>query len=345
MNTQTALITGASSGIGLELARVFAKNGYNLVLTARTEDVLQTLRHELALAHAVTVTVIPADLTEPGACQALFDKVKADDIQIDVLVNDAGQGILGKFWEVEWDKLSRIIQLNVVALTELTHLFLPGMIAHGKGHIMNVASIAGFIPGPLMAVYNASKGFVLLLTEALAQELKSTGVHVTALCPGPTETNFATNAGMGSMEEMHAPGAKEVAEFGFRAMQKGEVVAIHGLGNSLFINALVRLLPRETMASLIGNFNEQARKEGPDTSSSQAEPTPSHNHDGKLVASTHAYATTPPISGGHTHDKMGITHAPKPVVSSRADQLDRAPGAPAHPQTESAKNAGKTEHK
>src|SRR6201986_3308991 len=184
----TALITGASGGIGLELARLFAADGHDLVLVARSAGKLSSLAEELAGRHNVGVRVIPADLAGAEAPGDIFDELRRDGVSVDALVNNAGVGSYGLFAETDLRTELDLLQINVVALTHLTKLFLPAMIARRRGYVMNVASTAAFQPGPLMAVYYASKAYVLSLSEALAAELKRTGVRVTALCPGPTNT-------------------------------------------------------------------------------------------------------------------------------------------------------------
>ena len=189
----TVLITGASGGIGEQLARLFAAHRYDLVLVARSVDKLQSLSAELARAHGIQSRVLPADLADPGAPPRLFEALQ--DAAIDVLVNNAGFGARGAYAQIDYQLEARMIQVNVAALAHLTRLFLPGMLARRTGKILNVASTAAYVPGPFMAVYYASKAFVLSFSEALAEEVQGSGVTVTALIPGPTETNFAAIAG------------------------------------------------------------------------------------------------------------------------------------------------------
>jgi short-subunit dehydrogenase len=193
---KTALITGASGGIGLDLARLFAEGGYDVVLVARTESKLKELATELASKHGVSARAVAADLADPAAPAQLMERLKAEGVQVDVLVNNAGYGGYGTFAETELDAELKMIQLNISALTALSKAVLPGMLARKSGRILNVASTAAFQPGPLMAVYYATKAYVLSFSEALANETKGTGVTVTCLCPGPTKTGFQQQAKM-----------------------------------------------------------------------------------------------------------------------------------------------------
>ena len=241
-----ALVTGASVGIGAALAREFARNGHDLVLVARRTDALARLAEELS-AEGAAATVIPADLSRPGAAATLAHEIGSRGITIDVLVNNAGLGGAGRLDRVETRRIGEMLQVNIVALTELTRLILPGMIARGRGKIMLVASIAGFSPGPHMAVYFASKAFVLSLGEALAYELGGTGVGVTVLCPGATDTEFFTVAGSaGTAMGRHLRrmmSAEDVAKRGYRGLIAGRKVVVTGILNKL-LAASGRYLPR-----------------------------------------------------------------------------------------------------
>src|SRR5271154_4231612 len=206
---KTALVTGASFGIGTEFARIFARESYNLVLVARTADKLRQLASELEKAHGTRSLILATDLTDPGASAYVLDQTTRSDIQIDVLVNNAGFGQYGKFAENDLEECLRQIQLNITTLTHLTRLYLPAMIERKTGKILNVASTAAFQPGPLMAVYYATKAYVLHFSEALANELNGTGVTVTCLCPGATVTEFhkrakATGMGLLALGSMDA---------------------------------------------------------------------------------------------------------------------------------------------
>lgn len=256
---QTALITGASSGIGLALAKRFAIGGYSLILVARSEDKLKALQDELIKEHGIEAFVFSYDLIQPDATQKLFDAVQQQGLQVDVLVNNAGYGDYGEFVGSDWNKQQGMISLNVMATTHLTHLFLPGMVQRGSGRILNLSSTAAFQPGPLMSVYFATKAYILSFSEAIAAETAGTGVTVTVLCPGPTQSNFAETADMNKVAAIqnlstdNFPTAAEVADYGYQAMQKGQVVAVHGTLNKLltFSN---RLAPRAVIRQGVKMF-------------------------------------------------------------------------------------------
>jgi hypothetical protein len=251
------LITGASSGIGLELARVFAKNRHDLVLVARNEPKLRELAEEVQ-ASGVRAHVIAADLSVPGAVQALTDSVRTFGVDVDILVNNAGYGLLGPFVETPLDVELSMIQVNIVALTELTKRLLPGMVARKSGRILNLASTAAFFPGPLMAVYYASKAYVLSFSEAIATELEGTGVTVTALCPGPTASGFQAAAKLGEARLIagrRLPTARSVAEAGYDAMMAGKTVFVPGVSNKLTVLA-PRVMPRRLMAKIVQKAQE-----------------------------------------------------------------------------------------
>jgi len=255
-----ALITGASAGIGKELARQFAAGGHDLILTARRQVELEKLANELASAHGVTVIVISVDLAESMAPQKLFDEVLARGLQVDVLVNNAGFGIYGPFVESDPARLTALVQVNITALTQLMRLFAPDMVVRGKGKILNVASTAAFQPGPLMAEYYASKAYVLSLSEAVAYELRNTRVTVTCLCPGPTATEFGQAAAMDGSKLFDGPKvmtAAAVAEVGYRGTMKGKRVVIAGFGNWLG-TVFGRFVPRVVLLRLVERV--QAKK-------------------------------------------------------------------------------------
>jgi short-subunit dehydrogenase len=237
-----ALVTGASAGIGAELARVLAAD-HDLVLTARRETELRSLAATLAPA---ACHVFPADLAEPAAPRALFDAVAAAGLSLDVLVNNAGFGDLGPFAELDLEKALRMIRVNATALTELTGLFLPGMLTRGRGRVLNVGSVAGFQPGPFMAVYYATKAFVNSFSEALYCELRGTGVTVTCLAPGPTRSEFAAVAGM-QATKLFTVGSvadtRSVAEAGVRGLMRGRRMVIPGFRNRVLLFA-ERFAPR-----------------------------------------------------------------------------------------------------
>jgi uncharacterized protein len=249
---QTALVTGASNGIGLELAKQFAAHGFNLVITARHLDALEALAGQIEGKHGVKVTVIAGDLTDPETPQRLFDAVAAENIHVDYLINNAGFGLGGEFVDTDLTRELEMIQVNIVALINLTKLFLPAMLKKNSGGIMNVASTAAFQAGPLMSVYYASKAFVLSFSEALDEELHKSKVRVTCLCPGSTATNFAETALL-SNSNLFAKGAvatpEEVAVYGFKAMMRGERVAVVGARNKAMVLA-ERFVPRRLVNRL-----------------------------------------------------------------------------------------------
>jgi hypothetical protein len=245
----TALITGASGGIGYELAKLFARDHHNLVLVARSADKLAQIATELQ-AHGVTVKTIALDLATPLAPKFLFGQLEA--IPIDILVNNAGYGAFGEFAKMPEEEILGQIQLNITALTQLTRLFLPAMLQRGTGRIMNVASTAAFQPGPLMSVYYASKAYVLSFSEAIANELRNSGVTVTCFCPGATHTGCARRAGTENsrlFKQIGAMSAERVARDGYQALMAGRTVAISGVHNWLVAQS-VRFAPRTMVTAL-----------------------------------------------------------------------------------------------
>jgi short-subunit dehydrogenase len=248
----TALITGASSGIGLELARVFAREGYSLALVARNRKRLEDLAAELKPTH---VQVIAKDLAKPEAPREIFEEAS----HADVLVNNAGFGVFGPFAETSLAEELEMIQVNITALVALTKLYLPGMIHARSGRVMNVSSTAAFQAGPLMAVYYASKAFVLSFSEAIANELDGTGVTVTALCPGPTETGFQERGRMedsGLVKGKKIMDARTVAEAGFRGLMAGTTIVIPGLQNKLLAQSN-RFAPRKMVTRIVRKMQEK----------------------------------------------------------------------------------------
>jgi short-subunit dehydrogenase len=239
------LITGASGGIGYELAKLFAKNGHNLVLVARNQDKLQTLADELEQRSDVLVKILPKDLSLTTSPDEVFAELATDSIEIDILVNNAGFQEYGPFFETDLNKELQMIQVNLTSLTQLTKLFLPGMLERGRGRIINVGSTGSFAPGPLNAVYCATKAYVLSFSEAIAEELEGTGVTVTALCPGATRTDFIAKAGMEDVGLFQGQimNAKTVAEAGYQALMKGKRVIVPGFGNQVTVLA-PRFIPR-----------------------------------------------------------------------------------------------------
>jgi short-subunit dehydrogenase len=253
-----ALITGASTGIGRELAFIAAENGYDLALVARTAAPLEAVAAEVTRKHSRKVSIFPADLSEPNAALALMDAVTKAGISVDVLVNNAGFGLVGKFWELADDQQMQMIQLNVGALTQLTRLCLPAMVERRLGYILNVASTAAFQPGPLMSVYFASKAYVVSFSEAVHNEVKEHGVRVCCLCPGPTRTEFVKRAGMANtklFEGGNVMSAAEVAQTGWTAMMTGKSLVVPGALNATMV-FLTRFGPRQMMASIARSLQE-----------------------------------------------------------------------------------------
>ncbi len=247
----TVLITGASGGIGYELAKLFARDHHDLVLVARSANKLMQVSNELQ-AHGVTVKTIALDLATPPAPQFLFDQLLREGIIVEILINNAGFGVFGEFARLPEAEILGQLDLNIRALTELTRLFLPPMVARRSGRIMNVASTAAFQPGPLMAVYYASKAYVLSFTEAIANELNQSGVTVTCFCPGATHTDFAKRAGLENsriFKQFPAMSAEKVALDGYRAVMEGRTLAISGAHNWAVAQA-TRFAPRKIVTAV-----------------------------------------------------------------------------------------------
>lgn len=244
-NKSVTLVSGASSGIGLELARLAAADGRNLVLVARRKDKLAEIKQELEGKHDIDVYLFVEDLSDPAAPERIVRELEKQKLAVDALINNAGFGVLGDFATNDWAKEQSMLQVNMVALTALTKLLLPDMLKRKQGKILNVSSTAAFVPGPGMALYYATKAYVQSFSEALSEELRDSGVTVTALCPGPTQSAFASAAGIGSESRLfgrHLPSSESVAEVGYRAMLQGKRIAIAGFGNQLS-RFLVRFLP------------------------------------------------------------------------------------------------------
>jgi short-subunit dehydrogenase len=256
MSVETVLVTGASSGIGLELAKCFAADGCRLALVARKTDALEALATELRKAHRIQVQVFGTDLAHPESPVRLLAHLQSAGLKVDVLVNNAGFGAQGKFVELPLVRQLEMLQVNITSLTHLTRLLLPGMLERRRGGILNVASTAAFQPGPGMAVYYATKAYVLSLSEALAEELVGTGVTVTASCPGPTATNFGATAHMNTLGLVKkiSMSAASVAQISHRAFRSGQVVAITGFRNQLPA-FLVRLVPRSVVRKITRRLN------------------------------------------------------------------------------------------
>ena len=260
MERQTALISGASAGIGRALATEFARHGYDVLLIARRAAVLEELAAQLSKTHASAARVLAIDLGRADGPQQLQAAIAATGLRVDVVVNNAGFGLQGRFTALPLDRQLEMIQLNVGTLTGLTHRFLPGMLERNRGGILNVASTAAFQPGPLMAVYYATKAYVLSFTEALAEELAGSGLRVTCLAPGATATEFADVAGMRTSRLFRAGAmnAEQVARAGFAGWKRGKVLVIPGLANR-FGAFSVRLAPRAVVRKVTRGLNSVSR--------------------------------------------------------------------------------------
>jgi short-subunit dehydrogenase len=256
----TALITGASGGIGEELARMLAAGGADVVLVARSADKLAALAAELAREYSVKAVVIAQDLSARDAADRIDAELAARGIAIDILVNNAGFATHGPFVETPAAEDARLLQVNVVALTMLTKKLLPAMVRRGRGRLLNVASTAAFQPGPLMAVYYASKAYVLSFSEALTSETSGTGVTVTCLCPGPTETGFQDRAGMRQSKlfsSLSVMSARDVAAAGYDGMMAGRALVIPGFSNKLGAQ-ITRVMPRAVVRRVVRRLHEKA---------------------------------------------------------------------------------------
>ncbi|HVN54689.1 MAG TPA: SDR family oxidoreductase [Anaerolineaceae bacterium] len=242
---QTVLITGASSGIGAELVKIFAAEGCNLVLVARSEERLNQLAVELQKNAPIRATILAKDLSKPFAAEEIFTALQAQNISVDILVNSAGYGTHGRFDRLDLGEELAMLDVNVLSLVKLTRLFLPGMVVRGYGRILNLGSTGSFSPTPLMASYGGSKAFVLFFSEALSEELKGTGVTVTALCPGVTRSGFQERSNITGIRLLRGPvmTPQEVAQTGYQSLMRGQAVVIPGLFNWM-ISFLVRVFPR-----------------------------------------------------------------------------------------------------
>ena len=255
-NRPVALVTGASSGIGLDLAKVFAQGGHDLVLVARNEEALRAVAAECEKS-AVKAHVLAKDLNNPKSAQEIFDELAARGVAVEVLVNNAGFGTHGPFVQTDLNQEVGMIQVNIIALIQLTRLLLPRMMERKSGKIMNVGSVAGFVPGPYMSVYYATKAFVLSHSVALAHELRGSGVIVSALCPGPTKTDFQRRAKIAESRMFKKPrsmSSMDVAKAGYEGLMKGKLIVVPGLSNKL-IGVAAKLSPRTIQARVTGELN------------------------------------------------------------------------------------------
>jgi len=246
---KTVLITGASSGIGKELAYVYAENNYNLILVARRKENLQAIKSDIEQKHEIKVEVFDIDLSKMDSAELLYKKVIEKDIKVDVLINNAGFGINGKFKETDMEWEESMLILNMVTLTKLSKLFVKDMVNAGNGNIINIASTAAFQAVPNFSSYAATKAYVLHFSEAIAYELKDDNVKVTVICPGATKSEFADVADVDQKHFSKAPSSRELAEFTFNAMKKGKVTAIHGMKNNLLVFS-TRTSPRKMTTAI-----------------------------------------------------------------------------------------------
>lgn len=254
-SAETVLVTGASSGIGLELAKCFAAEGCDLILTARNQDALEKLSSELQKKFSVKTEILIADLAQKNSAQNIFAAMQGR--VVDVLVNNAGFGLHGAFAQLPLARQLEIIQVNVTALVELTGLFLPSMLARNRGGILNVGSVAGFVPGPNMAIYYATKAFVQSFSDALREELRGTNVSITNLCPGPTATNFSQTARQHHTRrtQVNKMSAEVVAKIGHADFRNRKALSVPGAANKIAAHA-PRFLPRAAQRRILGHYNK-----------------------------------------------------------------------------------------
>lgn len=257
---KTALVTGAASGLGFELALLLAKDNYRLVLIDIDSEKLEAAKINILKAHQTQITLMVKDLSLIDIAQDIYNDL--NDTKIDVIVNNAGFGMFGTFHDTNWERDSQMLNLHILTTTHLIKLILPDMVKRGSGKILNLSSLAAFQPGPLMALYYASKAYILSFSEAISNELKGTGVTVTALCPGPTKTSFQSTVSEDAEEgkiafNMACP--KEVAAYGYKAMQKGKSLAIPG-GINKFLSFLPRILTRNRATKIVRKIQEKNRE-------------------------------------------------------------------------------------
>lgn len=249
---ETVLITGASGGIGKELAILFAKDGFNLVLVARSKENLMKVKNEIESFSDGSIQIYSKDLSKEDEIIALQNELSSNNIQIDYLVNNAGFGLFGEFVNTSLDEELNMIDLNIRTVTHLTKLFIKGMVERNKGGVMNIASTAAFQPGPLMSVYYATKAYVLSFSEALSNEMKGTNIKITAVCPGATETNFGNRASMNESKlfQSGVGNVKDVARIAYEGFNKGKTIVIPGTTNKVLANS-VRFMPRKMVTSVV----------------------------------------------------------------------------------------------
>lgn len=259
---KNVLITGASGGIGYELAKIFAEEGYNLVLVARSEDKLMKIKKQLERQYGILIELIIKDLSVKDAAEDIYNILLRNNVDVDILINNSGFGDFGDFAHADWDKQYSMIQVNIAALIHMTRLFLEPMVERGYGKILNLSSTAAFQPGPFMSIYYASKAFVLSFSESLSKELDGSGVTVTALCPGPTQTGFVDAASLENsklFKTIKVSNVEDVAIFGYKALMNGKTVAIHGFTNKLLAFG-VRLIPRSLVREVMYGIQKKVKK-------------------------------------------------------------------------------------
>lgn len=253
---KTVLITGASSGIGKELAYIFAEKNYNLVLAARRKDRLEEIKADIKNKHSASVEIFDIDLSKLDSAEELYKKVSDNNIKVDVLINNAGFGMKGGVNDIDINREENMLILNMITLTKLTRLFVGPMITAGKGNIVNIASTAAFQAVPKLAAYSATKAYVLSFSEAIAYELKEDNIKVTTICPGATQSEFAHVAKMDDSFSSKAPTSRELAEFTYKKMEEGKVAAIHGFKNN-FLTFSQRFVPRKMIINISAKIMEK----------------------------------------------------------------------------------------
>lgn len=261
--SKTAIITGGASGLGFELSLLLARDNYNLILIDLDASKLETAKSDILKTYDIKISLIEQDLSMPHAAEIVFETIK--ETPVDVLINNAGFGLFGKFADTEWKREMDMLQLHVITTTHLTKLVLAGMLRQNSGKILNLSSLAGFQPGPLMSIYYASKAYMLSFSQAIANELKGTGITVTVLCPGPTKTSFQdVVSGSSSKNKLtfNIANAKEVAAYGYKAMHKGKTVAVPGTLNKL-LAGMPRILSRDRAAAIVRKIQEKNREVKP----------------------------------------------------------------------------------
>ena len=258
-NSKTALVTGAASGLGFELALLLAKDAYNLILIDIDSEKLEKAKTTILDISKTQITLIIKDLSINNIAKDIYEEI--NNKEIDVIVNNAGFGLFGTFYDTDWERESEMLHLHILTTTHLIKLFLPDMIKRESGKILNLSSLAAFQPGPLMALYYASKAYILSFSQAISNELKGTGVSVTVLCPGPTKTGFqdvVSEGSSGNKIEFNMACPKQVAAYGYKAMHKGRVVAIPGLFNK-FLSILPRMLTRNRTTKIVRQIQDKNR--------------------------------------------------------------------------------------